>query len=291
MNERKVTMQNVKAIFLDMDGTILRSNNRASEETAQILNQLREEGYKVFLATGRAYEEIHLLIPDDLSFDGIISSNGTLGHIGESVLFEHDLNVEAVNSIVTAAQQDGIYYEVFPFHDPRFALEQDKAWMLKMIDGDKPEAVHQSEWLSRHEAIEGKLTWRADIPADVGYSKIYLFHPDLAHIQQFREKMMAQTEEWNIEVSNSTPNNVETMAYHINKGTGIEEMCAHYNIAISDTLVIGDSDNDRTMFEKGAVTVVMTNAAPHIKAMTDYETDVDNNADGAAQFLKKYLLK
>lgn len=50
MNERKVTMQNVKAIFLDMDGTILRSNNRASEETAQILNQLREEGYKVFLA-------------------------------------------------------------------------------------------------------------------------------------------------------------------------------------------------------------------------------------------------
>ncbi|HGH5481535.1 TPA: HAD family hydrolase, partial [Staphylococcus pseudintermedius] len=68
-------------------------------------------------------------------------------------------------------------------------------------------------------------------------------------------------------------------------------MCAHYNIAISDTLVIGDSDNDRTMFEKGAVTVAMTNAAPHIKAMTDYETDVDNNADGAAQFLKKHLLK
>lgn len=44
-----------------MDGTILRSNNRASEETAQILNQLREEDIKVFLATGRAYE-IHLLI-------------------------------------------------------------------------------------------------------------------------------------------------------------------------------------------------------------------------------------
>lgn len=102
-------MQNVKAIFLDMDGTILRSNNRASEETAQILNQLREQGYKVFLATGRAYEEIHLLIPENLTFDGIISSNGTLGHIGETVLFEHDLSVEAVNNIVTAAQQDGIY--------------------------------------------------------------------------------------------------------------------------------------------------------------------------------------
>lgn len=284
-------MQNVKAIFLDMDGTILHSNNRASEETAQILNQLREQGYKVFLATGRAYEEIHLLIPDDLEFDGIISSNGTLGHIGEAVLFEHDLSVEAVNSIVEAAQQDGVYYEVFPFSEPRFALEQDKTWMLRMIEGDKPETVHRSEWLSRHEAVEGKLTWRAKIPTDMGFSKIYLFHPDLAHIQQFREKMMQQSETLNIEVSNSTPNNVETMAYQINKGTGIEEMCAHYNIAMSDTLVIGDSDNDRTMFEKGAVTVAMTNAAPHIKEMTDYETDFDNNADGAAQFLKKHLLK
>lgn len=284
-------MQNVKAIFLDMDGTILHSNNRASEETAQILNQLREQGYKVFLATGRAYEEIHLLIPDDLEFDGIISSNSTLGHIGEEVLFEHDLSVEAVESIVATAQQDGVYYEVFPFSEPRFALEQDQTWMLQMIEGDKPETVHRSEWLSRHEAIEGKLTWRAEIPTDMGFSKIYLFHPDLAHIQQFREKMMQQSETLNIEVSNSTPNNVETMAYQINKGTGIEEMCAHYNIAMSDTLVIGDSDNDRTMFEKGAVTVAMTNAAPHIKEMTDYETDFDNNADGAAQFLKKYLLK
>ena len=40
----------------------------------------------------------------------------------------------------------------------------------------------------------------------------------------------------------------ETMAYHTDKGTGIKEMIEHFNIKQEDTLVIGDSDNDRAMF-------------------------------------------
>ena len=52
----------------------------------------------------------------------------------------------------------------------------------------------------------------------------------------------------NISVSNSSRFNVETMAYHTDKGTGIKEMIEHFNIKQEDTLVIGDSDNDRAMF-------------------------------------------
>ncbi|MEZ2112727.1 HAD hydrolase family protein, partial [Staphylococcus aureus] len=56
-------MDNVKAIFLDMDGTILHENNQASTYTKDVINQLREKGYKVFLATGRSHSEIHQLVP------------------------------------------------------------------------------------------------------------------------------------------------------------------------------------------------------------------------------------
>ena len=38
------------------------------------------------------------------------------------------------------------------------------------------------------------------------------------------------------------------MAAGIDKGTGIKEMIEHFNIPQSATLVIGDSDNDRSMF-------------------------------------------
>ncbi|SUK10933.1 cof family hydrolase [Staphylococcus agnetis] len=283
-------MKKVKAIFLDMDGTLLHENNRASKTTANVISKLREAGYRVFLATGRAYEEIHMLIPKGLKFDGIISSNGTLGHINDKVLFEHDLSEAAVKSIVDAAKKAGIYYEVFPINEPRFALTEDQSWMLNMVQGDKPQQVAESEWLSRHEAIKDKLTWRHEIPQGLAYSKIYLFHPELQTIEAFRNDMYQQQDRLKIEVSNSTHNNVETMKFAINKGTGIKEMCEHYNIDIEHTLVMGDSDNDRTMFEVGAYTVAMKNAKPHIKFLTQYETEFDNNEDGAARFLEKHLL-
>ena len=38
-------MDNVKAIFLDMDGTILHENNQASTYTKDVINRLREKGY------------------------------------------------------------------------------------------------------------------------------------------------------------------------------------------------------------------------------------------------------
>lgn len=36
-------MDNVKAIFLDMDGTILHENNQASTYTKDVINQLRKD--------------------------------------------------------------------------------------------------------------------------------------------------------------------------------------------------------------------------------------------------------
>ena len=60
-----------------------------------------------------------------------------------------------------------------------------------------------------------------------------------------------------ISVSNSSRYNAETMAYNTDKGTGIKEMIEHFGIKQEETLVIGDSDNDRAMFEFGHYTVAM----------------------------------
>lgn len=60
-----------------------------------------------------------------------------------------------------------------------------------------------------------------------------------------------------ISVSNSSRYNAETMAYNTDKGTGIKEMIEHFGIQQEETLVIGDSDNDRAMFDFGHYTVAM----------------------------------
>jgi len=43
----------IKALFFDLDGTLLTSNKRLSDKTKTVLKVCREAGIKVFTATGR----------------------------------------------------------------------------------------------------------------------------------------------------------------------------------------------------------------------------------------------
>lgn len=283
-------MNNVKAIFLDMDGTILHENNKASNYTKDVVDELREKGFKVFLATGRSYSEIHQLVPEGFKVDGIISSNGTTGEIEDQNLFKHSLSLEQVKKIVKLAQQQHIYYEVFPFGAQRIVLKEDYQWMRDMITGETPpNNVSHSEWTSRLDAMKDKIDWRDELP-DLDYSKIYLFNPNLDKITTFRDELIQNKVLLSISVSNSSRYNAETMAYNTDKGTGIKEMIEHFGIQQEETLVIGDSDNDRAMFDFGQYTVAMKNARQEIKDITDEVTEETNEEDGVAKYLKSRLL-
>ena len=283
-------MNNVKAIFLDMDGTILHENNQASNYTKDVVDELREKGFKVFLATGRSYSEIHQLVPEGFKVDGIISSNGTTGEIEDHNLFKHSLSLEQVKKMVKLAQQQHIYYEVFPFGAQRIVLKEDYQWMRDMITGETPpNNVSHSEWTSRLDAMKDKIDWRDELP-DLDYSKIYLFNPNLDRITTFRDELIHNKVLLSISVSNSSRYNAETMAYNTDKGTGIKEMIEHFGIQQEETLVIGDSDNDRAMFGFGHYKVAMKNARQEIKDITDEVTEETNEEDGAAKYLKSRLL-
>ncbi|MEJ7165231.1 HAD family hydrolase, partial [Staphylococcus capitis] len=80
---------------------------------------------------------------------------------------------------------------------------------------------------------------------DKDYSKINLFDTNLDKITHFRDELKQNKVTLNIIVSNSSRYNAETMAYNTDKGTGIKEMIEHFNIKQEETLVMGDSDNDR----------------------------------------------
>ncbi|MBK4005723.1 HAD family phosphatase [Staphylococcus aureus] len=283
-------MDNVKAIFLDMDGTILHENNQASPYTKDVINRLREKGYKVFLATGRSHSEIHQLVPQDFAVNGIISSNGTIGEVDGEIIFKHGLSLAQVQQITNLTKRQQIYYEVFPFEGNRVSLKEDETWMRDMIRSQDPiNGVSHSEWSSRQDALAGKIDWVTKFP-EGEYSKIYLFSSNLEKITAFRDELKQNHVQLQISVSNSSRFNAETMAYQTDKGTGIKEMIAHFGIHQEETLVIGDSDNDRAMFEFGHYTVAMKNARPEIQALTSDVTAYTNEEDGAAKYLAKHFL-
>lgn len=75
-------MRKPKAIFLDMDGTMLNNYNRVTDNTKSVIDKLRESGIYVFIVTGRGKNEIFQTAPDGFEVDGVISSNGMIGYLG-----------------------------------------------------------------------------------------------------------------------------------------------------------------------------------------------------------------
>lgn len=74
-----------KAIFLDMDGTILNHQNKVRIQTKEIIDALRNQGIYVILATGRDADEIERLVPKGFQVDGLITSNGATGYVGKKL--------------------------------------------------------------------------------------------------------------------------------------------------------------------------------------------------------------
>ena len=55
-------MNNIKAIFMDLDGTVLTSEHKVSENLIRKLRELEEKGVKIFIATGRTFSSSKLFV-------------------------------------------------------------------------------------------------------------------------------------------------------------------------------------------------------------------------------------
>jgi len=279
-----------KAIFLDMDGTILNHQNKVSIHTKEIIDDLRNQGFFVFIATGRSANEIADVVPEGFQVDGLITSNGMAGYIEEEVVFEHSLSLELVETIIEKARENKVYYELFPYGRARITLKQDQSFVEDEMRDLKPDSVGINEWLSRKEAIKEKIDWTDNIEG-TKFSKFYFFARTTAHINRWKNELELLKKEIDFTTSTSSIHNVEVMVANVNKGTGIKQMLNHFNLSEDDTLAIGDSNNDLPMFEFAKFTVAMKNAPDHIKEITDEITEFTCDEDGVYHYLKaKYEL-
>lgn len=287
---RGVTMvTKPKAIFLDMDGTILNHNNKVSGLTKQIIDELRDNGLYVFIATGRAADEISDLVPDGFQVDGIISSNGMAGYVKDKAIFEHSLPLELVEKVIEKAREHKVYYELFPYGADRIALQQDRIFMEDEVKDPKPESVGLNEWLSRQEAIKEAIDWKSQIEGNK-FSKFYFFARTKENINQWKDELEKIKQDIDFTTSISSAHNVEVMVANVNKATGIKEMLHYFDLSDVETLAVGDSNNDLPMFQFVDYAVAMKNASDQIKEIVDDVTEFTCDDDGVYHYLKSLIV-
>lgn len=275
-----------KAIFLDMDGTILNHLNLVSIHTKETIDQLREQGIFVFIATGRSFDEIEDVVPEGFQVDGYITSNGMAGYVDNEILFEHSLSVHLVRTVIEKARASKVYYELFPYGASRFTLNQDREYVEEKIRDPKPEDVGINEWLSRKQAIKEEIAWCEDIVGNK-FSKFYFFARTKEEINSWKEELDLLKAEMDFSTASSTAYNVELMVANVNKATGIQAMLERFNLTAEETMAIGDSNNDIQMLQLVKYPVAMQNATDYIKNMAWEITDLTCDEDGVSKYLKE----
>ena len=76
----------------------------------------------------------------------------------------------------------------------------------------------------------------------------------------------------------------------VNKGWAVEELCRRLGIPITDAVAAGDEANDISMLRAAGVGAAMCNGIPAAKEAADYVTQRDNNHDGIAEVIERFLL-
>ena len=94
-----------------------------------------------------------------------------------------------------------------------------------------------------------------------------------------------------IDLYPSSPFFIEAVPLGVAKDGSLAALLEHMGLGRENLMACGDGLNDRSMIEYAGVGVAMQNAEEPVKAVADYVTAADNDHDGVAEAVEKFILK
>lgn len=258
----------IKAAFFDVDGTLVNFKDRKiSDSSKKAIKELRENGIKVFVASGRALFQIEDLV----DFDGYITVNGCNCFVDEDnklkEIYRVSLDKDDLFSLVDYLDKDRFLCSVITSKDIFINYIDDD--VKKMYDENKiviPESVNFREYINKN--YEQILQLNIFVDEN---KESYLINNVLKDSKSSR---------WN-------PNFADVNSKHGGKEVGVNKIIEYYKIDLSEIIAFGDGGNDIGMIKAAGIGVAMGNASKELKKEADYITD-DVNNEGVYNALKHF---
>ncbi|MBK5720805.1 Cof-type HAD-IIB family hydrolase [Dysgonomonas sp. Marseille-P4677] len=258
---------NLDAVFFDIDGTLVSFNTHSiPQSTKDAVKLLRQNGVKVFIATGRPYSDINNL--EDLIFDGYITANGAYcitadGEVIHKNLIAHDNLLRLIE-----------FQKIHPF-----------PCVLMTEKGNFINYINQSvENIQRLVNLPNPPIRQLEDMIEDGVFQIDAF------IDEDLEKLVIEIALTGCEGARWHPSFVDINVANNNKGTGISKFIDYYGLKRENTIAFGDGGNDIAMLRYAGLGIAMGNADDNVKCNADYVTDsVDENGILNALKYFKYL--
>lgn len=288
-----------KLVAIDLDGTLLNSYGEVSYKTRQSIKELIKSGIEVVLTSGRAQNFVKNLALDLGSNNFLISSNGAIIYDikNNKNLYTNTIQIDKALKIIKFCEDNSIFcsilldntiiasslnFNALCYYSENSQKSEDKKTNISITENiyeylsklnkeifkicvcDNDEIIFSS--------IIKKLKMIGDINVlDVGHlsKKIIKYGTQYIPISYFYT-----------EITNK----------NVNKWSSIEYLISNLGINKEQVVAIGDNVNDELMLKNAGLGIIMGNAAPYIKKFADVEVS-DNDSDGVAEAIYKYILK
>ena len=275
----------IKAIVLDIDGTLLNTGKIISEKTKQALIAAQEKGIKVILASGRPTTGM-LELAEQLEmtkYEGfLVSYNGArvTDCLTKEVLFNQAMSIETGQAILEHLKK----FDVIPMIDKEDYLYVNDVYsgMLDLPDG----AFNIIEYEARGGNF--KLSEIDDLAAFATFpiNKI-LIAAQPEYLQKIAPALHAPFDEI-VTAAFSAPFYFEFTDKGIDKAKALNTVFPEMGIHSENIIAFGDGHNDRSIIEYAGIGVAMGNAVDALKEIAD-DVTLSCDEDGIAAGLEKYL--
>ncbi|MFB5677099.1 Cof-type HAD-IIB family hydrolase [Paenibacillus terreus] len=244
-------MGKYKLLALDMDGTLLTDNHEISLETTKWIHKAMQEGIHVCLSTGRAASSA-LPYGQELGLETpMVTVNG--GEVWKSpreLWRRHLLDKELIRQMKAIADEADSWFWAYTTE----GLFNTEKW---------PDSLEGFEWLK------------------FGYN---------TENDELRHEILIKLQNLGgLEITNSSPTNLEINPQGISKESGVKEVCGLLGITMEEVVAVGDSLNDLAVIQAVGLGVAMGNAQQTVKEAADLVV-ASNNDDGIVEVIRDHIL-
>lgn len=267
-------MSKYKLIAFDVDDTLLTTEKVISPKTKQALLNAQKNGIKLCVASGRLPYGVK---PYAEELDVLNNGGYYLGFNGGAVL-------NSGNELIGTTYLDSKYIE------PVYEVLRPTNVTTMVHKGD---IIYADRKVNDYTHIEpdviGLPLNRVDDIAEFVDWKLHkiLLCGEPGELKVVESKLKAKFAD-DVDIYLSAPWFLEVMPNGVNKGLGVEKVCADMGISMDEVMAFGDNYNDIPMLEMAGLGIAMGNAEDEVKNSADYVTDTCD-FDGIAKALSKFL--
>lgn len=250
----------VKAVFFDVDGTLISHTLKDVPESTRIsIRKLRQKNIQCIVATGRHVSELEALPVRDIAFDGYITLNGQLClDENRNVLWGKPITGEDKETLLRLFEEKKM---------PILLVEKDAMYL---------------NFVNRHVEKAQAAISTAVLPTGTYTGKE--IYQAIAYLEKGEEAHLARQVP-NCTITRWNEYAVDVISCHGGKAAGIMEYLRKNGIDPSETMAFGDGENDIGMLTLAQIGIAMGNAEATVKSAADFVTETVEN-DGVARALQ-----